>query len=100
MIQIEHLSTAQVTHIHATALYKDHYINTALTIRNTTETSIHTPNTVINHAEKDDEWPAWNRCTFIHQPSTEINHKTEKTAEPERGEVRNALKKTEVKLFK
>lgn len=44
MIHIEHISTAQVTHIHATALYKDHYINTALTIRNTTETSIHTPN--------------------------------------------------------
>lgn len=44
MIQIEHLSTAQVTHIHATALYKDHYIKTALTIRNTTETSTHQTN--------------------------------------------------------
>jgi len=41
MIQIEHLSTAQVTHIHATALYKDHYI------RSHTFTLLHYIKTII-----------------------------------------------------
>ncbi len=58
MIQIEHLSTTQVTHIHTTALYKDHYINTAIAIRNTTETSIHALHAVTSRAEQDD----WVTC--------------------------------------
>ncbi len=82
MIQIEHLSTAQVTHIHTTALYKDHYINTALAIRNTTETSIHTPHAVISRAEQDDRVSCMEQV-YIHT-STVLRNREQRTGQSQR----------------